>query len=308
MSAIEVTVIMPAYNVGPHLLPAVQSILDQTFQDFELLLIDDGSTDGSTVTISKIDDARIRIVKNEHNIGIINTRNKGIALARGSLLAMLDGDDIAKPERLAKQVATFRANPQLALLGTAADLIDGEGRVFDMVLVPPTTAEIKKKIVRGNVFIQSSIMMRKDAVMDLGGYSTEFPVAEDYALWLKFAEKYEVANLNERLTQYRVHAGQISQTKIKLMREMANKVQEQAWLSIVDKGLENEFSPPIKPSLRKRLRARENTLGKDYMVWVNYYRKMGNRPAAIKTALSGLRVAPLSTDLFKKLLITLFNR
>lgn len=290
-----VTVVIPAFNPGNYLRLAVQSILCQTFKDFELIVIDDGSTDGSFEQLANERDFRLRLVHNERNLGLVKTRNLGIDLARAPLLAVLDSDDIAKPNRLQLQVERFISDPDLVLLGSCADVIDSTGQVCGSIDTREyLDADIRKSMLRVNWFIQSSVMFRTEVVRNLGGYPANIPIAEDYALWLKIIAAHKVGNLRERLVQYRVHGAQISQRKIRMVREMAHKIQQETWDELVVSGRSAGFDPPEVADVWSRLRAGPGTLGRDYLGWAERYRQMGDRKAAFVTALAGLKVSPLS--------------
>lgn len=304
----SVSVVIPAYNAGRFLLPAVQSILAQTFTDFELIVIDDGSTDGSIATLSVFNDDRLRIERNDLNLGLVATRNKGLHLAKATLMAILDSDDIAKPDRLEKQVKRFRSDPDLALLGTCADIIDDDGTVVSEIDVwLYVHDDIRRELLNGNRFVQSSVMLRVDAARAVGGYPDYPDIAEDYALWLRLAEDYRVANLPERLVQYRVHGAQVSQRKIRHMREAADFVRMQAWQRLAQLGKTNGINPPIIASRWQRLRGQYNSLGSDHFSWAALYRATDRRAACAATVVRGLCVAPLSTQLWGLLVPTKLN-
>ncbi|MBK7517927.1 MAG: glycosyltransferase family 2 protein [Betaproteobacteria bacterium] len=148
-----VTVLMPVFNAGDMLYEAVDSILNQTFQDFELLIVNDGSTDGAVDRLSMLADRRVRVVNNPHNLGLIATLNRGLQLARGDLLARMDADDVALPARLERQVAAFARRPRLALLGTWARFIDRNGSDSGGAETPLEQSEIVRTILRVNAFI-----------------------------------------------------------------------------------------------------------------------------------------------------------
>ena len=294
-----VTVLIPAHNAGAFLREAVDSILAQTFTDFECLVIDDGSTDGTVEALRSIADPRLRIERNSRNLGLIATLNLGLEMARAPLLARMDADDISMPTRLDQQVSAFRERPHLAVLGTCATMIDEQGVEFGVMTVPQSQQEIVGNILKNNVFVHPSVMMRTSIVRILGGYPEYAQHAEDYALWLRVALHYEVGNLAERLVRYRVHSGQVSQWKMAEQRRTVQLLQREAWIAYQKAGLApNDMEAP-SVGLWARLRARPGTLGGDYLSWASRYRKMGNRKTAIKTALMGLSVAPLSLALIE---------
>lgn len=303
-----VSVVVPAYNAGRYLRPAVDSILAQSYRDFELIVIDDGSTDGSMESISAIPDERLRIVRNPRNLGLVATRNRGIELARAPLMAILDSDDVARVDRLEKQVARFRDDPALALLGSCADIIDDDGRVIGAI--DPELyghEEIKRQLLNRNRFVQSSVILRLDVVRAVGGYPQDYDVAEDYALWLRLAETHHVANIPERLVQYRVHGSQISQRKVARMRLATDQAREEAWGRLLVGGNPDGVEAPTFATRWQRLRGQRHTLGQDLLYWAQLYRAGDKRKACIATTLRGLRVAPLSGRLWAVLVPTKLN-
>lgn len=295
----KITVLMPVFNAGAFLAPAVQSILSQTFTDFELLLLNDGSTDDSLDTIASLADPRIRLVHNPENLGLIATLNRGLEMARAPLVARMDADDLALPARLERQFRTFAENSGLALLGTAATTIDEFGQTFGAMDVLVRREEIIKSILRQNAFIHPSVMMRVSVARAMGGYPVEAHHAEDYALWLKIASRYPVANLPERLMQYRVHPGQVSQRKLVAQRKTVQRLQRAALEDYVRSGLvHSDFKLP-DAGIWAALRAKPGSVGADYLFWARTYRAMGRRRNAVKTAMRGLANSPLSGALIE---------
>lgn len=211
----RVSVVMPVYNRATQLEEAAYSILKGSYADLELICVDDGSTDKSIEVLNRLaaSDPRVR-VHPQTNGGAYVARNNGALIARGELLAMIDADDLAMPDRIARQVAFFDANPDVVLLGGGMVMIDAEGNEFRTVTVPTTDPEIKKTLQNFNCFHTTTVMMRKSAFDEIGGYRKAFRVAGDYDLWLRMAERWKLANLNEPLAKYRVHGDQISTKKL----------------------------------------------------------------------------------------------
>jgi hypothetical protein len=202
---------MPVHNGGRYLAEAVDSIRSQTFDEFELVVVDDGSTDGTSALLNRVStmDKRVRVYTQERR-GLVATLNRACELARGALLARMDADDIAAPQRLAAQVARMQANPDLGLLGGDITVIreDGE-RIYD-VRYPSSDDEIRAILPNSSAFAHPTVMMRRSAFERIGGYRFAFADAEDYDLWLRFAEKYRLANLPGSILRYRFHPGQVS--------------------------------------------------------------------------------------------------
>lgn len=298
----RVTVLMPVFNAGAYLRASVESILGQTFTDFEFLIIDDGSVDGTALLLSTYQDSRLRIITNSKNLGLVHSLNLGISQTNGEYIARMDGDDIAMPRRLELQVEEFGRNPDLALLGSAADLIDEQGSSFDAIDLPTTNEEIRRNILWGNKFIHSSVMMRTSVVRALGGYREDAALAEDYALWLGFIAGRTVGNLPERLVQYRVHKQQLSQSNMRQMRHMALKLQSQAWTVLQRTDHAEGVLPPLILTRWSVLRGGIGSYGRDCLHWARIYRRMGNWTATLRFLVSGLVAAPLCTAFYSILL------
>lgn len=199
-----VSVVLPVYNGAADVERSVQTILSQTFYNFELIIINDGSSDESAEVLESISDPRIRLYHQE-NMGLAATLNRGISLASGVYIARQDQDDLSHPQRLEKQVAYLGKHPECILLGTAAEIWVGDvptDRAHDH---PVEHSVLSFELLFNNPFVHSSVMMRRDALLEIGGYSTdkERQPPEDYELWSRMARYGRVANLSERLLVYR---------------------------------------------------------------------------------------------------------
>jgi hypothetical protein len=202
---------MPVYNSAAFVESAVQSVLAQTYRDFELLILDDGSSDGSWEILQRIDDPRVRLHRNERNLKLIATLNRGLELARGELIARMDADDLSHPERFARQVALFDANPRLALVSTDILQIDAADRPLKPVRTSFQNTElIDWRLSFGNIINHPTVMMRRSFVAAAGGYPREYLHAEDFALWLKLVRLGEAAIISKPLLHYRIHATSVS--------------------------------------------------------------------------------------------------
>jgi hypothetical protein len=208
-----VTVLMAVYNSAPFLAAAIDSVLAQTFLGFELLIINDGSTDDSRAIITSYRDPRIRLIDNPANIGLTASLNRGLAQARGALIARQDSDDLARPERLARQVAYLARHPQLVLLGTQKQHINAQGRAIAMPFVArraTSSTAIRWQLLFENAFVHSSVMFRRDMVWHhLGGYDERLRQAQDLALWSRIARHYATANLPDVLVDFRKHSASV---------------------------------------------------------------------------------------------------
>ncbi len=224
MASPEITVLMPVYNGERFLADAIESILRQSRRDFELLVLDNGSTDGSASIAGAYADPRIRILRNESNLGLVKSRNLGIREARGKYVAFLDCDDIALPHRLRIQHEFLENNPEFALVGSGILLIDerGEfsGRFSRFEASPDAIAPI---LLFDNYFAQSAVMARREALAD-EPYREEYPCAEDYDLFTRIASRYRTWNIPEVLTLYREHGGGLSKRRRDLIVECTKKI------------------------------------------------------------------------------------
>jgi glycosyltransferase involved in cell wall biosynthesis len=207
----KVSVIIPFYNAQAYLGEAIESILQQTFTDFELLLLNDGSTDNSFAMSQKYTDRRIRLLNYTQNQGLVAIRNIALQEAQGEYLAWLDADDIALPNRLAQQVAYLDKNPHIALLGSYAMYIDRQGN--DIQLVSPKIDQnlLPIWLLFQNCFPQSAVMLRKKCLTDFTlQYRKDFPPAEDYDLWVQIAKHATISNLPQTLVKHRKHDDNIT--------------------------------------------------------------------------------------------------
>ena len=214
MTSARVSVVMPIRDGERWLAQAIESVLSQTFGDFELLVIDDGSRDETPGIIAGLAkrDARIRHVSQD-SLGLVAALNSGLALASGEFIARLDADDVARPMRLATQVAAMDADQNLVLLGSWADTIDPDGRVTGRLTPEHDENKLRAVLARTNPFVHSSIMMRTDVARRCGGYRAAFEAAEDYDLWLRLSEQGGIAIMPQTLVAYRQHGTNVSARK-----------------------------------------------------------------------------------------------
>lgn len=207
MTSPEVTVLMSVYNGEQYLHEAMQSILDQTFDDFEFLIIDDASNDNSAAIINSFNDKRIRYLRNDKNLGLTASLNKGLILSDGLYIARMDADDISKPTRLEKQVDFMKANPEVGLLGTWFEYYPTGRKVKSFI----EHRDIYAQLFIYNAIAHPTAMLRRSVLIDNKCfYNNKFTKAQDYELWSRLIEITKTANLPEILLLYRVHEGQVS--------------------------------------------------------------------------------------------------
>jgi glycosyltransferase involved in cell wall biosynthesis len=219
----EISVLMPVFNAERYLKVAVESILNQTCRDFELLIIDDGSRDSSESIIKSFKSDKIIFHKNPENIGLIATLNRGIDLCRGKYIARMDADDISLPTRLERQIGFLKNNPKFVLVGSNAERIDDNDRHLRIKRYYCAPELIKTKLFFKNTFAHSSVLGLK-SVFEEFRYDSDYIYAEDYFLWTQIAFRYPVANLDETLLRYRVHGQSISVRNAAEQKETIKKI------------------------------------------------------------------------------------
>ncbi len=208
----KVSVLLPVHNAAVYLTEAVESILGQTISDFELICIDDGSTDGSPAILQGFaaQDERVRLVRREHR-GLIAALNEGLRIARAPLVARMDADDISLPERLELQYRRFQLDANLWVLGTAEERIDAAGQRRGRHPVVSGCDAVAKALRENCIIRHPSVMMRRDPIQEIGGYRPAYKHAEDYDLWLRVSEHGKLDNLDVVALRYRMHSGSVSE-------------------------------------------------------------------------------------------------
>lgn len=210
----KVSVVMAVKNGKPFIEEAIESILNQTFRDFEFIIIDDYSTDGTLEYLESIHDTRIKILTNKENIGLTRSLNKSIRLANGEYIARLDADDLAYPERLKKQIEYLEKHPDVGLLASYCNVINESGDILNNGGHLCTSPEkISAMFLVDNYLASCSVMFRKKIFDTVGGYPEKYRYAQDYALWTQFALYSKVAKLNEWLVAWRERPDGLTEMK-----------------------------------------------------------------------------------------------
>jgi len=204
-----VSVLMSVHDGAPLVSEAVASVLAQTDPDLELLVVDDGSTDDTPARLAAVDDPRLRLYR-QPRTGLTRALNRLLGLARADLIARLDADDLALPERLARQRAFMALHPEVGLLGTAAREDDLTGRPLGVVRPPVDDAGLRRALIRANPFVHSSVMARRELLARAGGYDETLGVAQDYDLWMRLVRLTRLASLDEILVVRRLGPRRIS--------------------------------------------------------------------------------------------------
>lgn len=239
----KVTVLLAVHNGEPHVRQAAESILAQTFSDFEFLIVDDASTDATVETIESLGDRRVRLLRNEKNLGQVPSLNRGLREARGEYVARIDHDDWCRPERFARQVAALEAEPDVGLVGAWMDAVDEHGHVIGRLRSTIADyAEFLYHTLIMRVYIaHPASMYRREPVVALGGYDEATGPAEDKDLWRRLAlERWDARIVAEPLVVYRLHGNQLSQTRAAYQRDVDERSQER-FLAALRPGV------PVRP-------------------------------------------------------------
>jgi glycosyltransferase involved in cell wall biosynthesis len=279
-------VILPVWNGERFLARAIESVLRQTYESFELLVIDDGSTDSSRqIAIEKArTDPRVIVLDTEHR-GIAHALNTGMNAARGRYAARMDADDVSDPSRLEKQIAFMESHPECVAVGANVDVIDADDETIGFISFPPEHAQIVQALITGATpsLAHPTIMMRKEAVLAAGAYREADVPSEDLDLWLRLIEFGQMANLSEPLLRYRMHPGATSIRDGSRQRMTTTIIRDAAR---AQRGL-----PPLKTSARYAYSHRDADAAFHYEC-VRTALSSRNRAAVIKHARASIRRAP----------------
>lgn len=252
------TVIMPVYNSEKYLHAAINSILSQSYDNFEFIIIDDGSKDESSKIINSYFDKRIKLIKHQSNLGIVTSLNEGLAIAKGKYIFRMDSDDVALPQRLSAQVKFMELNPEVGVCGTWIEVFGASNYIWR----PPTSHdEIKVLLFVESAMAHPSVCIRKEILKKQNLlYDSKYQYVEDYKLWIELSKVTRLANLPVVLVKYRTHDSQIGQ------------VQGQIQNSIKDR-----LSLEVLKNLIPKLSKSEELLHQTAMSWpkLNSYKKLG---------------------------------
>lgn len=289
MSVPTASVVMSVFNGAQFLREALDSILNQTFRDLEFIVVDDGSTDATAQILDEYQrrDPRMRVLHQE-NQGLIMSLNRGADLARGKYIVRMDADDVALPHRLAWQVDALEKNADLAVLGGAIEIIDANGAKIKTHRFPARHDEIRSDLLRGGFSISHpAAAIRTQALRSVGGYRKAFVGAEDYDLWLRLAERFELANLETVVLKYRQHSHQVSVQKLK--QQALSHLAAQASAIARDKGMPEpaalggaELEPAVLEALGIEKDTQQAIVVDRYLLWIRNFWDSGERETAFE--------------------------
>ncbi len=272
-SAPSVSVVMSVFNGERFLREAIESILSQTFSDFEFIIVNDGSSDGTAAILDSyaINDLRVHVYHQE-NRGAAESWNRGCSSARGKYIARMDADDIALNERLAQQIDFLEKHNEVGLLGGQLQFIDPTGNTLFNWRYPLNDQEIRSLLFHGNAFAHPAVVMRKEIFNIVGGYRKVFADTADYDLWLRIAGRCQVANLAEVVLKYRIHPGQVSCRKLR--EQCLSILAAQAFASLRGDGIPepvvsaDRFTPEVLIRLGVNRAAQERAEVGHYLTWI----------------------------------------
>jgi glycosyltransferase involved in cell wall biosynthesis len=277
-----VSVVMAVYNDARSVRAAVHSVLEQTFEDFEFVVVDDGSTDGTGAILDELAraDGRIKLLRNAQNLGQTLTLNRGIEAASGRYIARMDADDLSLAERLARQVAFLEAHAEVGLLGTRALIVNRRGRPLHVLDYPTDDESIRARMMARSSFCHGAAMMRRAALEAVGLYRPAFRLAQDMDLWLRIAGRFRVANLPDvlyhlRLTPASANVRRNSEQTayVELARRLAGERDE---TGEEQTNLEREAQAIVRQFDARGWSARRRGLARDYANWAAKLARWGH--------------------------------
>jgi len=295
MNTPAVSVVISAYNARRYLAEAMESILAQTFRDFEVIVVDDGSTDDTKKILDGFAarDNRIRVISRP-NKGLTVSLNEALAAVRAPLIARMDADDVALPDRFAKQVQYLAEHPDIICISSAVELIDPFGVHIGVLTPPADHAAIDASLLKGNggAIVHPAAMMRTDIVRQVGGYQEKYNNSEDLDLWLRLAEVGKLANLPDTLLKYRRDLGSVSHTKRDNQLRMKSQI-------LADAYARRGLTPPGEWKFDLWMPKPHDVQLKE---WGWRALQLGRRDAAIGHAKSLVKLHPFSVDSWRLML------
>lgn len=282
-----ISVVIPAYNAARYLRAAIASVLAQTFDDFECIVVDDGSTDKTADILEDLAraDSRVRPRTMPHG-GIVAALNAGIDAARSDLIARMDADDLCAPDRFEKQILFLRENPDCVAVGSRVLLVDPYGSPLWETDQKLAHDEIEAALLRGNglAMCHPAVMMRKSSVLATGGYATQYQWVEDLDLFLRLAQKGRLANMPNILLRYRQHFGSVNKHKSQLQQQIKERLLAEAHRlrGRTDFSTSQiELAPQLLPI-------------QQLQIWAGAALRQGNCGIARRHALAAIRHEPFS--------------
>ena len=297
----RVSVVIPAYNAQRYLRESVESVLQQSFKDFECIVVDDGSTDRTPAIIDELAarDPRVRRLTIEHG-GIVKGLNAGVEAARGQYIVRTDADDICLPNRFERQVRFLDDHPDCVLAGSKVTLVDPYNSTLWDVEVKANHEQIEAELLRGNgwAVIHPSTLLRRDAMLAVGGYRAEYEWVEDLDLFLRMGQIGRLANLQEPLLRYRQHFASVNRTRLELQVERTRRAALEGYAR-------RGQSPPADFQVKV---GTSMTRAEQIQSWLHQARHIRNWKVARRHGWALVRAEPGKIDSWKLMARTLLKR
>ena len=260
------TVLMPVFNAEHFLCQAIESILNQTYSDFEFLIINDKSTDSSVDIIESYNDSRIWLVHNETNLGVTKTLNKGIKLAHGKYIARIDADDVSMPHRFETQLKYFDSDPTLTLCSSSFKVIDANGNVIRDNQPPSTSGDLMEwhllawHLLFMNHIAHSSVMAKKEVLLESGGYPDWAVVSADYGLWSSISMRYKMILVPDTLVCWRNHDNGLTRRCSEKQNQISFCISHRAHQELIDSSINKEYSIELRKLIYRACYAQDKSL------------------------------------------------
>lgn len=260
----KVSVCIPSYNYSAFIGKTIQSVLDQTYQDFEIVVVDDCSTDNSEEVVRSFKDSRIKFFRNKKNLGMVPNTNKALKLAKGELIGVLNSDDYYDPKMIETALEMFDKNSEIGFTYSSYVVVDEHGETITKIKSCDCDKVFKsregfKKLALKNLAPPSGVMVRRKCYEDVGPFDEEFPYPHDWDMWLRLSLKYDFACLSDYLLYYRMHS---RNTSIALYNSFETATQEYRMLKKLQKRVDPELSPFVEEGTRRSAkRALLNSIG-----------------------------------------------
>jgi glycosyltransferase involved in cell wall biosynthesis len=300
-SETPVTVLMPVYNCEKYVREAIDSVLEQTFTDFEFLIINDGSTDSTLEIINSYADPRIKVISKE-NGGVSCALNTGLKHAAGKYIARFDADDICYPNRLKEQYEFMVAHPEYVMIGADADYVNQNGDyVFTYNNTGYSDGEIRAAIYSRNPFIHSAVFYVKDVIVNCGGYDLKAHTFEDHLLWIKVLQKGKVCNFRKSFIKVRLNPESVT-TDERLRGKRFLEIRQQILTG--DGEISDEQEKELLSVIKKQASREMRMLGYHLFIAKKYLWNNHNPSLAREHALAAIKLAPLSRDSYILLVLS----
>jgi glycosyltransferase involved in cell wall biosynthesis len=223
-----VSVVLPVRNGEKYVREALDSVLAQTCRDFELVVVDDGSTDATPAVVAAFADERIRIVRQEP-LGLVEALKRGLADSVGQIVARMDADDVSLPHRLERQVEILLEDSRVGLVGCGIEIMDAAGVTTGSQLLPASDAALRRRLLLRNPFTHGSMVIRREALDAAGGYRGDYGANEDYDLWRRIARDWRLDASREVLYRYREHADAVTKGDVDGRVRLREQLRDELW-------------------------------------------------------------------------------